>query len=83
MATKMMPLDPTRVITLKANHDDDTHKYLIVSFADSTLVLSVSEGKITTVADSAGFQKSAPTVHAQLLEDGSMIQVTDTCVHHI
>jgi len=44
-----MPLEPQRVFTVKANKNDEYHKYLIVSFMDSTLVLGIMEGKITSI----------------------------------
>lgn len=44
-----MPLDPQRVFTLKANQNDEFHKYIVVSFLDSTLILGIMEGKITTI----------------------------------
>jgi hypothetical protein len=65
-------MEPTKIITLKNNRNDPTHQYLIVSSNEFTLVLSVSDGKITTAKD-VGFQKSAPTLHAEVLEDGTFI----------
>lgn len=52
MAQKPMPLDSQRVFTLKGNKNDENHKYLVVSFLDSTLVLGITEGKITSIQDS-------------------------------
>ena len=55
---------------------------MIVSFADSSLILSIYEGKISSVAES-GFQKNEATLHAGLMDDGSYIQVTPTNIVHV
>ena len=57
MATSPMPRKPTRVMTLKAKIGDVLDKFLIVSFADSTSVLSPNEGKIAP-AKGSGFQEN-------------------------
>jgi splicing factor 3B subunit 3 len=81
-----MPLKPTRVMTLRnrsageaSNLYDD---YMIVSFAESSLILSIQDGKISSVQDS-GFSKSEPTLHAAALEDGSFVQVTARGIVHV
>ena len=60
MATKPMPLKPVRVLTLKEKVGDEYDKFLVVSFSDSTLILGVNEGKITSLSDS-DFQRNAPS----------------------
>lgn len=77
-----LPIEPTKIITLKGKRGDQTHKYLIVSSVDKTLVLSVTDEKIVPAQD-CGFQKAAPTLHAEVLEDGTFIQVTNQAVYHI
>lgn len=86
MATSGMPLKPTRVMTLRnrrAGEDSNLYDdFMIVSFAESSLILSIREGKISSVQDS-GFTKSEPTLHAAVLEDGSYVQVTTSGIVHV
>ena len=67
-----MPFSPKRVITLKGKLGDEYDKYMIVSAVDSSLILGITEGKISALNDSS-FVKGEPTVHAGILEDGSYI----------
>ena len=69
-------------MTLKAKIGDVLDKFLIVSFADSTSVLSPNEGKIAP-AKGSGFQENQPTLHVGTLEDGSYFQVTPTSIVHV
>mmetsp|Transcript_5527 Transcript_5527/g.9417 ORF Transcript_5527/g.9417 Transcript_5527/m.9417 type:complete len:232 (-) Transcript_5527:1602-2297(-) len=77
-----MPFLPKRVITVRASREEETHKYMIVSSADSSLILGINEGKISTVQDS-GFIKVEPTIHVSVMEDGSYVQVTETVIIHV
>lgn len=77
-----MPRRPLRVLPLKQKLDDVNHKFLVVSFSSTSLVLGVSEGKITSLSDTE-FHRDAPTLHISLLYDGSYVQVTDQAVYHI
>lgn len=52
---------------------DDYDGYIIVSFANATLVLSIGE-TVEEVNDS-GFLPTVPTLRVQLLADSSLIQV--------
>lgn len=72
MATSPMPFKPTRVLTLKAKLGDEFDKFLIVSAVDSSLILAINEGKISSLNDSS-FVKGEPTIHAGTMEDGSYI----------
>lgn len=86
MATSSLPLKPERVISLRSPFKAETESkfddFLLVSFAESTLVLAIRDGKISTAQDT-GFQKSEPTLHAGVLADGSFIQVTPTEIVHV
>ena len=53
-----------------------------MSFIDSTLVLGMSEGRITSIQD-CDFIKTAHTIHVCLMSDNSFIQVTETSIIHI
>ena len=82
MATSPMPLKPVRVLTIKSKTTDTLDKFLIVSFEQTSLILGINEGKISSVPDS-GFCKDEPTLHAGVLSDGSFIQVTPSQIVHV
>jgi hypothetical protein len=42
MAVSQMPGRPHSVITLKGSLEDELHKYMVVSFSESTLVLQIA-----------------------------------------
>jgi splicing factor 3B subunit 3 len=82
MATSPLPFKPTRVMTLKQNIGESLDKYLIVSSIDSSLILGVTEGKISSISET-NFVKNEPTIHVCTLEDNSHVQVTETSIIHI
>jgi len=47
-----MPGRPIKVMTLKGDIDDKHDKYMVVSFPDSTLVLSIGGEKVSQVTNS-------------------------------
>ena len=51
MATSPMPLKPVKVMTLKAEKDSTLDKFMIVSFVDSSLILGIEDGNISSVSD--------------------------------
>jgi splicing factor 3B subunit 3 len=55
---------------------------MIVSAVDSSLILGVTEGKISALNDSS-FVKGEPTIHAGTMMDGSFVQITETCIIHV
>lgn len=82
MAKSPMPFSPKRVISLKGKIGDEYDKYMIVSATDSSLILGISEGKISALNDSS-FVKGEPTIHAGVMEDGSYIQITESSIIHV
>jgi hypothetical protein len=70
-----MPGQPLYVTTLQSDPTSAFHKFMIVAFQESTLVLAVSNDKVSQVTDS-GFVTTEQTVHATMLEGGIFIQVT-------
>jgi len=51
MATSPMPLKPVKVMTLRGLATSEYDQYMIVSFVDSSLILSINDGKISSVSD--------------------------------
>lgn len=72
-AVSPLPANPTAVWTVKKAVGNDFDAYIVVSFQNATLVLSIGE-TVEEVNDS-GFSATAPTLAAQLLADNSMLQV--------
>jgi splicing factor 3B subunit 3 len=81
MATSPMPDVPTGIWTIKERFGDDFDKYMIVSFEQATLVLSIGS-KVSEITDS-GFDNQVSTLHSHLLQDDSIIQITNAGIIHI
>lgn len=76
-----LPSVPTAVWTTKLTHTDEFDAYIILSFANGTLVLSIGE-TVEEVTDT-GFLSSAPTLTVQQLGEDSLIQVHPRGIRHI
>ncbi|GAB4816845.1 hypothetical protein N2152v2_003891 [Parachlorella kessleri] len=73
MAVSPLPGNPTAVWTVKRSQADEYDAYIVVSFTNATLVLSIGE-TVEEVNDS-GFNGNVPTSRVQLLADDSMLQM--------
>jgi len=76
-----MPGHPSAVWTIKERLDSEFDRYIIVSFTNATLVLSIGE-TVEEVMDS-GFLGTEPTLSVALLLDNSMIQIHAHGIRHI
>ena len=65
MAVSELPGSPNAVWTVKKKADDDYDSYIIVSFVNATLVLSIGE-TVEEVTDS-GFLGTTPTLSCSLI----------------
>lgn len=72
MAVSELPGSPSAVWTVKRNVDDQFHAFIVVSFVNATLVLSIGES-VEEVTDS-GFLGTTPTIGCGLIGDDSLIQ---------
>ena len=72
LAVWPLPGAPTAVWTLKRSQQDELDAFIVVSFDNATLVLSIGE-TVEEVNDS-GFDQKAPTIRCQLMADDSMLQ---------
>lgn len=77
MAVSPLPGTPRAVWTVKKSVTDDFDSYIIVSFVNATLVLSIGE-TVEEVSDS-GFLGTTPSLCASLLGDDSLMQVRGGC----
>lgn len=76
-----LPGVPTAVWTTKVRRDDEFDAYIILSFANGTLVLVIGE-TVEEVTDT-GFLSTVPTLAVQQLGEDSLIQVHPKGIRHI
>jgi splicing factor 3B subunit 3 len=76
-----LPSVPSAVWTTKLTRADEFDAYIILSFANGTLVLSIGE-TVEEVTDT-GFLSSAPTLAVQQLGEDSLIQIHPRGIRHI
>lgn len=81
MAVSELPGNPNAVWTVKKRADDDFDAYIIVSFVNATLVLSIGE-TVEEVTDS-GFLGTTPTLSCSALGDDALVQVYPDGIRHI
>lgn len=81
IATSQMPDTISGIWTIKERFGDDFDKYMIVSFSESTFVLAI--GSKISEAHDTGIDKSISTIHANLLQDDSIIQISNKGIMHI
>ncbi len=76
-----LPGVPSAVWTTKITRSDEYDAYIILSFSNGTLVLSIGE-TVEEVTDT-GFLSSAPTLAVQQLGEDGLIQVHPKGIRHI
>eukprot|EP00879_Flechtneria_rotunda_P016767 GHRR01017550.1.p1 GENE.GHRR01017550.1~~GHRR01017550.1.p1 ORF type:complete len:1036 (+),score=359.64 GHRR01017550.1:786-3893(+) len=81
LAVSPLPGAPTAVFTLRAHPGDEQDGYIVVSFTNATLVFEIGEEVKET--SQSGFLATVATIHTQLLEDGSILQVHAGGLRHI
>jgi len=81
MAVSELPGNPNAVWTVKKRADDDFDSYIVVSFVNATLVLSIGE-TVEEVTDS-GFLGTTPTLSCSALGDDALVQVYPDGIRHI
>ena len=76
-----LPSVPSAVWTTKLTRSDEYDAYIILSFSNGTLVLSIGE-TVEEVTDT-GFLSSAPTLAVQQLGEDGLIQVHPKGIRHV
>ncbi|EJU02199.1 hypothetical protein DACRYDRAFT_21931 [Dacryopinax primogenitus] len=76
-----LPGIPNAVWTVKLKADDQYDAYIILSFVNGTLVLSIGE-TIEEVSDT-GFLSSSPTIAVQQIGEDSLLQVYPHGIRHV
>ena len=87
LAVSELPGIPGGIFTIDQEQDTKSggltlSKYIVVSFADATLVLSVGD-TVEEVGKESGFLINAPTLSCSSLKGGGMCQVHPVGVRHI
>ncbi|KAJ5220467.1 pre-mRNA-splicing factor rse1 [Penicillium chermesinum] len=73
---------PSFVWTTKLTQSDEFDRYIVLSFANGTIVLGVGE-EVVEMTEEAGFLPSAPTIAVQQLGEDSIIQVHPRGIRHL
>ncbi|CAG8455093.1 129_t:CDS:10, partial [Racocetra fulgida] len=81
MAVSELPGNPNAVWTTKLRSDDEFDAYIIVSFVNATLVLSIGE-TVEEVTDT-GFLATTPTLDVHQLGDDALLQIYPQGLRHI
>ncbi|TYJ57480.1 pre-mRNA-splicing factor RSE1 [Cryptococcus floricola] len=81
MVSSPLPGMPSNVWTLKVTDEDEYDSYIVLSFPNGTLVLSIGE-TIEEVSDT-GFLSTAPTLAVQQIGDAGILQVHPLGLRHI
>ncbi|KAJ7522261.1 hypothetical protein O6H91_18G003700 [Diphasiastrum complanatum] len=81
MAVSQLPGIPSAVWTVKKSVNDEFDAYIVVSFVNATLVLSIGE-TVEEVSDS-GFLDTTPSLAVSLLGEDSLMQVHPNGIRHI
>lgn len=83
LAVSELPGVPGAIFTIAGPQGTKNDQYIVVSFADATLVLSVGE-TVEEVGKESGFVTNAPTLACSALgKDGAMVQVHPSGVRQI
>lgn len=81
MAVSELPGKPSAVWSIRQTSESEYDRYIVVSFTDVTLVLSIGD-TVEEVLDS-GFLATAPSLCIQLMADDSTVQVHPTGIRHL
>ncbi|CAK8685237.1 splicing factor 3B subunit 3-like [Clavelina lepadiformis] len=81
MAVSELPGNPNAVWTVKIREEEEYDSYIVVSFVNATLVLSIGE-TVEEVTDS-GFLGTTPTLSCSLLGENALVQVYPDGIRHI
>jgi len=70
--------NPSAVWTVKGSTKEMFDRYIVVSFVNATLVLSI--GETVEEATDSGLLTNSPTMHVANIGDDGFIQVRDRCI---
>ncbi|KAJ5733568.1 Pre-mRNA-splicing factor rse1 [Penicillium malachiteum] len=73
---------PSAVWTTKLTRSDEYDRYIVLSFTNGTIVLSIGE-IVEEITEDSGFLSTAPTLAVQQLGEDSLIQVHPRGIRHL
>lgn len=73
---------PSYVWTTKLTQSDEYDRYIVLSFANGTIVLGIGE-EVVEITEESGFLSSASTIAVQQLGEDSIIQVHPRGIRHL
>ncbi|KAH8497167.1 hypothetical protein H0E87_019750 [Populus deltoides] len=81
MAVSQLPGVPSAVWTVKKNIYDEFDAFIVVSFNNATLVLSI--GETVEEVSGSGFLDTTPSLAVSLIGDESLMQIHPNGIRHI
>uniref|UniRef100_A0A8R1HWU0 MMS1_N domain-containing protein n=1 Tax=Caenorhabditis japonica TaxID=281687 RepID=A0A8R1HWU0_CAEJA len=81
MAVSDLPGNPNAVWTVKKNIEDAYDSYIVVSFVNATLALTI--GDTVEEASDSGFLPTTPTIGCSMIGDDSLVQIYPEGIRHI
>jgi splicing factor 3B subunit 3 len=81
MAVSELPGNPSAIWSLKGATNDEFHKYIVVSYINATMVLSVGE-TVEEVTDT-GILDKTQTLLIESIADDSFVQIHPNGIRHI
>lgn len=83
VANSELPGNPSNIWTVRKTQSDTFDCYIVISFIDSTLVLSIGSNIEEVTEETSGFLLSSPTLYIRQLGDDGILQVLPTSVRYI
>jgi len=81
MAVSPLPGNPAAVWTVRTSIKEQHDRYIVVSFVNATLVLSI--GETVEEATDSGFLGNTPTLHVANIGEDGMLQIHPGGIRHI
>ncbi|CDK25213.1 unnamed protein product [Kuraishia capsulata CBS 1993] len=76
-----LPASAEKVMTTKIRFDDEYDRYIVLSFEDATLLLSI--GETVEEVTNTGFVTDAPTIAVQQIGRSSIAQIHPDGIRHV
>eukprot|EP00013_Stygamoeba_regulata_P021128 CAMPEP_0177656048 /NCGR_PEP_ID=MMETSP0447-20121125/15324_1 /TAXON_ID=0 /ORGANISM="Stygamoeba regulata, Strain BSH-02190019" /LENGTH=1277 /DNA_ID=CAMNT_0019160071 /DNA_START=120 /DNA_END=3953 /DNA_ORIENTATION=+ len=83
LATTDLPDKPSAIWSVRKTRSDDFDQYIVVSFAASSMVLSIGETVEDVPEQVCGFSLQNPTIDVQQIGDDGLVQIYPTGIRHI
>jgi splicing factor 3B subunit 3 len=81
LAAPELPSNPSAVWAVKKHTDDETHAYIVVSFVNATIVLSIGD-TVSEVSDS-GLMTDTQSLSVSTFGENTILQIHPEGLHHV